>query len=72
MRSYEGGQWDGDHLTFQTRNFGQFGVLSDTIGPTVKLVSKSPVQIRINVKDDLSGVAELAGRSRRQVAVAEI
>ncbi|AMM52541.1 peptidase M23 [Rufibacter sp. DG15C] len=52
-----GGTWNGDAITFSARDFGKFKVLSDTVGPTVKLVQKSPSQISFKVWDNLSGMA---------------
>jgi hypothetical protein len=56
-RRYLGGSWDGNSITFATKNPGKFAVLTDTTPPTVKLVSKSPTQVRFTIRDDLSGIA---------------
>ncbi|WP_246850220.1 M23 family metallopeptidase [Rufibacter roseolus] len=52
-----GGTWNGDAITFSAKDLGKFKVLSDTVAPTVKLVSKSPNQISFRIWDNLSGIA---------------
>jgi hypothetical protein len=56
-RAFLGGVWDGDHITFQARNLGQYKVLSDTKAPTIRLVGKTPQEVKFKIGDDLSGVA---------------
>ncbi|MCC9165746.1 M23 family metallopeptidase [Pontibacter harenae] len=64
-RGFTGGKWDGNSITFSTRNMGKFKVLEDVRPPSIKLLSKTPVQIRFKIADDLSGInsfrAELNG-----------
>ncbi len=55
-RGYTGGKWDGNTITFWTRNMGKFKVMQDTKAPTIKLLGKSPAQIRFKIGDDLSGI----------------
>ncbi|WP_235925574.1 M23 family metallopeptidase [Pontibacter burrus] len=55
-RGYAGGKWDGNTITFNTRNMGKFKVMQDIKPPTIKLLSKSPAQIRFKISDDLSGI----------------
>ncbi|MDX5436925.1 MAG: M23 family peptidase, partial [Pontibacter sp.] len=55
-RGMLGGVWDGNSITFSTRSMGKFKVLEDTKAPTIKLLSKSPTQIRFRIGDDLSGI----------------
>jgi hypothetical protein len=56
-RGFLGGVWEGENITFQARNLGQYKILSDTKPPTVKLLTKSPQIIKLKIGDDLSGVA---------------
>jgi hypothetical protein len=56
-RAFLGGTWEGEHITFQARNLGQYKVLSDTKAPTIRLVSRTPQEVRFKIGDDLSGVA---------------
>ncbi|WP_299820759.1 M23 family metallopeptidase [uncultured Pontibacter sp.] len=56
-RGYTGGRWDGNSITFSTRNMGKFKVLEDVKAPTIKLLGKSKEQIRFKIGDDLSGIA---------------
>ncbi|WP_439879833.1 M23 family metallopeptidase [Pontibacter sp. MBLB2868] len=55
-RGFEGGQWDGNTITFTTRNMGKFKVMEDNRPPTIRLLSKSKEQIRFRIGDDLSGI----------------
>ncbi|MER2997029.1 M23 family metallopeptidase [Pontibacter populi] len=55
-RGYTGGKWDGNTITFYTKNMGKFKVMQDTKAPTIKLLGKSPTQIRFKIGDDLSGI----------------
>ncbi|WP_239021023.1 M23 family metallopeptidase [Pontibacter arcticus] len=56
-RGYEGGTWNGNSITFTTRNMGKFKVMEDVKAPTIKLLGKSPNQIRFKIGDDLSGIS---------------
>jgi hypothetical protein len=56
-RRFQGGVWDGNSITFTTKNPGKFAILTDTTPPTIKLVSKSPAQVKFTIRDDLSGIA---------------
>jgi hypothetical protein len=55
-RGMMGGVWEGNSITFTTRSMGKFKVYEDTKAPTIKLLSKSPTQIKFRIGDDLSGV----------------
>ncbi len=55
-RGFAGGKWEGNTVTFYTKNMGKFKVMQDTRPPTIKLLSKSPAQIRFKIGDDLSGI----------------
>jgi hypothetical protein len=55
-RGYTGGKWDGNSITFSTKNMGKFKVLEDVQPPSIRLLSKSKEQIRFRIGDDLSGI----------------
>jgi murein DD-endopeptidase MepM/ murein hydrolase activator NlpD len=55
-RGYTGGKWEGNSITFSTKNMGKFKVLEDVQPPSIKLLSKSKEQIRFRIGDDLSGI----------------
>lgn len=55
-RGMLGGVWDGNSITFSARAMGKFKVLEDVKAPTIRLLSKSPTQIKFRIGDDLSGV----------------
>jgi hypothetical protein len=55
---YQGGNWNGEELTFPTKLFGQYRIITDTIPPSGRLVSKGPNGLVFKVGDDLSGLAQ--------------
>lgn len=55
-RGYTGGTWNGDAITFTTRNMGKFKVLEDVNAPKIKLLSKSKNLVKFKIWDDLSGI----------------
>ncbi|AKD01838.1 M23 family metallopeptidase [Pontibacter korlensis] len=55
-RGYTGGKWEGNTITFTTKNMGKFKVLEDTRAPYIKLASKSSNGISFKISDDLSGL----------------
>jgi hypothetical protein len=54
--SYAGGKWNDDGITFRTRNFGRFTLLTDTVAPSIKVIKVSNTECRFQIKDDLSGL----------------
>jgi len=66
-RSYVGGKWDGNQITFATKVFGQFRIFSDTIPPSARLISRAGGLV-FKVGDNLSGLASyqlfIGGRFR--------
>ncbi|WP_167856248.1 M23 family metallopeptidase [Hymenobacter metallicola] len=67
-RSYVGGKWDGNQVTFPAKVFGQFRIFSDTIPPSARLVRKGPGGLTFQVGDNLSGLnsytLQVGGRFR--------
>ena len=53
---FKGGVWKWSGISFKTRKFGQFTILSDTIAPTILPVLISAESIRFTIKDNLSGI----------------
>jgi len=51
-----GGHWNGDEITFRTRELGTFVIQKDTIPPRVRLVEHSKKRIRAYIGDGLSGI----------------
>jgi len=58
-RAYVGGKWspDGRSITAAIKTFGQFKLLTDTIPPSARLISRGPGGVVFKVGDDLSGLA---------------
>lgn len=54
--NFEGGEWQNGNIKFNTRNFGAYTLLTDTIPPTAKAIKISKDEIRFTIKDDLSGI----------------
>ena len=65
-RGLVGGTWNGNAITFYTRNMGKYKVMEDVKPPVVKLLRKSNVQVSYKISDDLSGIqsfrAEINGQ----------
>ncbi|TGE23999.1 M23 family metallopeptidase [Hymenobacter aquaticus] len=55
-RSYVGGKWEGNQVTFPAKVFGQFRIFSDTIPPSARLVKRGPGGLTFQVGDNLSGL----------------
>lgn len=55
-RGMLGGAWEGNSITFSARAMGKFKVYEDVKAPVIKLLSKSPTQIKFRISDDLSGI----------------
>jgi hypothetical protein len=50
-------EWKNNRVTFNTREFGEFTLLRDTIPPTITNVGISTAAARVRIKDNLSGIA---------------
>jgi hypothetical protein len=59
--TYMGGEWINDRVNFNTREFGDFTILQDTIPPTIKQVFVNGTTARFKIKDNLSGIAYYEG-----------
>ncbi|RIJ43205.1 M23 family peptidase [Pontibacter oryzae] len=55
-RGYTGGKWEGNSITFTTKNMGKFKVMEDSKEPYIRLVSKNRNGISFKISDDLSGI----------------
>ncbi|SNC60869.1 Peptidase family M23 [Hymenobacter gelipurpurascens] len=56
-KAYVGGKWDGNTISANIKTFGQFRILTDTIAPSARLISKGAAGLVFKVGDDLSGLA---------------
>ncbi|TXK49699.1 M23 family metallopeptidase [Pontibacter qinzhouensis] len=56
-RGFTGGTWNGNSITFTTKNMGKFRVIEDKKPPVIKLLSKNKDQIKFRISDDLSGLS---------------
>ncbi|MEO8474592.1 MAG: M23 family metallopeptidase [Chryseolinea sp.] len=56
--SYYGGEWINGRMNFETRDFGDFTILRDSIGPKITPVQVTNLGARFKIKDDMSGVGK--------------
>jgi hypothetical protein len=58
-KGYVGGKWNADNTTVSApiKTFGRFRLLTDTIPPSGRLLSRGPSGVVFKVGDDLSGLA---------------
>ncbi len=56
--TYLGGDWVNDRINFNTREFGDFMVLQDSLAPTIKPVFVNSSSARFKIKDNLSGISD--------------
>lgn len=56
--SYVGGSWNGEKITFKTRNWGTFTILADTVEPQVKALILNKDQLVFRIDDKLSGIKD--------------
>ncbi len=54
--NYEGGRWEGNKFMFNTRSFGTFTLLADTVPPTLRVYEQNRNRIACRISDDLSGI----------------
>ncbi len=55
--AYIGGDWINERVHFNTRDFGDFTILKDTIPPAIKLVYLNGQSARFKIRDNLSGIS---------------
>jgi len=53
---HKGGEWNGDKISFYTRNFGQFTIVADSVPPKIYPVKTNQNQLMFKISDDLSGI----------------
>ncbi|HCZ34787.1 MAG TPA: M23 family peptidase [Cytophagales bacterium] len=54
---YVNSEWKNNRLRFNTRDFGQFTLMRDTIPPTITKISLSSAAARFKIRDNLSGIS---------------
>jgi hypothetical protein len=55
---FAGGNWDTENMVFETRNFGAYTILTDSIAPSIKPLIINRDRLVFTIKDDLSGIKE--------------
>ncbi len=55
-KSFLGGTWDGDTLTFGSRYLGEITILQDNVKPTISVVRVNSSEMRFVIRDALSGI----------------
>lgn len=56
-RRFLGGTWKNNQITFTSKYFGKYKLLSDNLPPTIVLKSKKPKRVVFSVSDNLSGIS---------------
>lgn len=54
--NYVGGKWDSGQIVFSTREWGTFTLLTDTIPPVITPIQVNRNEIRLRIRDNLSGI----------------
>lgn len=54
--SYIGGNWSENGISFKTRSFGDFVILTDSIAPTISPIHLSKESVKFKINDSLSGI----------------
>jgi hypothetical protein len=54
--TYLGGEWVNGRINFNTREFGDFMILQDSIAPTIRPVFVNSASARFKINDTLSGI----------------
>lgn len=55
---YAGGTWKNNTISFTTRDFGEFVILTDSVAPVITPLQINRSEIRLRVRDDLSGIKD--------------
>lgn len=55
--AYVASEWKNNRLKFNTREFGEFTLLRDTVPPVITKIGLSTAAARFKIKDNLSGIA---------------
>lgn len=58
---YVGGEWQNEHITFNTRDFTKYTIATDTVPPTIKVKKASKQTLEIIIDDELSGIKSYRG-----------
>ncbi|MFC2124457.1 M23 family metallopeptidase [Bacteroidota bacterium] len=59
---YIGGKWDNGQISFESRSFGEFTILTDTIPPYIKPLRIKTDKISFRINDELSGIKKYEAR----------
>ncbi|QSE96759.1 M23 family metallopeptidase [Fulvivirga lutea] len=55
---YEGGNWEKNQISFWTRKFGDFTILTDSIAPYIRQVRVNSNDLMFKISDNLSGIKD--------------
>lgn len=55
---YMGGTWKNNTINFTTRDWGEFVILTDSIPPVITPLQVNRNEIRLRIRDDLSGIKD--------------
>lgn len=54
--NFMGGEWDGNQITFSTRDLVTYTILEDTVPPTIELKMANSDMFKFRINDELSGI----------------
>jgi hypothetical protein len=57
-KNFQGGVWNGDRISFNTRHFGEFVLATDSIPPRIRPIRINSQEIRFSIMDNLSGIKD--------------
>ena len=60
-KGYEGGTWNNNSISFNTKYFGEFTVLKDSIAPKIRYLGLQKNSLRFQISDNLSGISSFNG-----------
>lgn len=53
---WEGGRWEGEKMSFRTKNLGDYTILTDSVPPFIKPVRVNTSDLSFQISDNLSGI----------------
>ncbi|QNL23027.1 M23 family metallopeptidase [Hyphobacterium sp. CCMP332] len=54
--SFVSNNWNGNKISFSTRNFGDYVLAQDTLAPYVRLIYNTGSEMKLRIRDNLSGI----------------
>lgn len=58
-RKYLGGEWSNNHITFKTKELGDYELMTDNAAPSIRPITINENDLRFAISDNLSGINEI-------------